>query len=84
MLLFIGFPFGSITNLIGGYYKTCELYFGNDIGTDFNNLGENHNSEISVQKTYTEWQTWYLIATLVPALPVDIMISEYSAPTITL
>ncbi len=76
LILLLGFSFGNTTELVGGYYKTCELFFGSDIGTDCNHLAENHKSEISVQETYTEWQTWYLIATFVPALPVDIMISE--------
>ncbi len=75
-ILFIGMAFAGITNLIGGYYKTCQLYFDTEIGTDCNNLAENPESEISVQKTYTGWQTWYLAAALLPAIPVDLIISE--------
>ncbi len=77
LILFIGVSFGMLTNLIGGYYKTCELFFGPEIGTDCTHLADNHDSEISVQKTYTEWQTWYLIASLAPGIPVTIMIGEY-------
>ncbi len=76
IILFSGLAFANITTLIGGYYKTCQLYFDTDIGTDCNNLAENHASEISVQKTYTGWQTWYLLAALLPAIPVDLIISE--------